>query len=172
MSGVVLGVAFQIGYLAMTLAAFAGLALFTRARPRRIAGAVVSVLVFTAISAPIDTIGRRGGWWSYPAYVDPPHPPLLLYLGQAFGFVGTLALIGWRVGRGFGARGLAILTAIVCAVGLARDLAIAAAMPELVRFGAQPAAAVADVLAWALVVAVALGVTRAVAGPARADALR
>src|SRR5205807_604071 len=101
-----------------------------------------------------------------------PHPPLAVYLGQALMFVGTIALIGWRVQRRFGAGGIAALTTIVCSLGLVRDLTAAAMLPDVIRFGAMPASAIADVVAWALVVFVALAVTRVIAGSPRADALR
>jgi hypothetical protein len=104
--------------------------------------------------------------------VNPPHPPLAIYGGQALEFVGTIALIGWRVQRRFGARGVVWLTAIVCGVGLLRDLAVAALLPEMVRFGGMPASVIADVVAWGIVVFVALAVTRVIAGAASADALR
>src|SRR5215813_1390028 len=153
---------FQIAYLVMTLAVFGAVAFFTRAGIRRLAGAACSVLVFTAISAPIDNFGTRAGLWSYPSCGSPPHPPLAIYLGQALFFVGTIALIGWRVQRRFGTRGIVKLTALVCTLGLVRDLSVAAALPNLLRFGDMPASAIADVVAWAAVVFVALAVTRLV----------
>ena len=75
------------------------LAWLTRAGTRRIAGALCAVLAFTALSAPIDAVGLRTGMWGYPSCVDPPHPPLPVYVGQALAFVGCLALVGWRVQR-------------------------------------------------------------------------
>ena len=163
---------FRVVYLTATLAVFCVVALLTRAGARRLAGAVCSVLVFTAISEPIDSLGARWGLWSYPSCVNPPHPPLAVYLGQAFVFVGTIALRGWRVQRRFGTRGVVWLTAIVCSVGLVRDLSVAAVLPNVIRFGAMPISAFADVVAWAIVVVVPLSVTRVLAGPASADALR
>lgn len=158
---------FQLAYLAATLVVFCVLALLTRAGARRVAGAVCSALVFTALSAPVDHLAARQGWWRYPSCVNPAHPPLAVYLGQALLFVGTIALIGWRVQRRFGARGVMILAAIVCSLGLARNLAVAAALPDVIRFGPMPAAALADLGAWALVVLVAVGVSRPVGGAAR-----
>ncbi len=163
---------FQVVYLAATLALFCVVVVVSRAGARRVAGAVCSVLVFTAISAPIDNLGARWGLWSYPSCANPAHPSLVVYLGQALEFVGTIALIGWRVQRRFGTRGVVVLTAIVCSAGLVRDLSVAAALPSVIRFGPMPASAIADVLAWAIVVFVALAVTRVVAGPAHADAIR
>jgi hypothetical protein len=163
---------FQIVYLVGTLAVFAAVAFFSRAGARRVAGALCSVLVFTALSAPIDNFGARHDLWTYPSCQNPAHPPLAVYVGQALMFVGTMALIGWRVQRRFGLRGVAWLAAIVCALGAIRDFSVAAALPDLLRFGPMPAALFADLAAWAIIVLVALGVTRLVAGPAAADALR
>src|SRR5262245_33843571 len=117
------------------LVVFSVVAVISRAGPRRLAGAVCSVVVFTALSAPIDNFAIREGFWIYPSCVDPPHPPLAAYVGQALEFVGTIALIGWRVQRRFGARGLLWMTAIVCGVGLVRDFTVAARLPQWIRFG-------------------------------------
>ena len=163
---------FQLGYVVAMLAVFAAVAFFTRAGPRRIAGAACSVLVFTALSSPIDNLGHDQGWWSYPSCIDPPHPPLLVYIGQALAFVGCLALIAWRVQRRYGARGIVILAALVCGGGFVRDFSVAFVLPDVIRFGEPPASIVSDVVAWAVVFAVAFVVTRVVAGPATADALR
>jgi hypothetical protein len=163
---------FQTAYLAAMLAAFSAVAWLTRAGARRLVGAVCSVIVFTALSAPIDTIGLRTGMWSYPSCVDPPHPPLAVYVGQALAFVGCLALIAWRVQRRFSVRGVARLALVVCGVGVVRDFTIAALLPQAIHIGPAPASVLADLAAWVVVIIVALGVTRAVAGPADADELR
>ncbi len=155
---------FQVAYLAGAIVFFAVLALVTGAPPRRIVGALASVVVFTALSAPIDTLGARVGWWTYPSCVDPPHPPLVVYVGQALIFVGGVALVGWRVQRWWGRRGLARFAAFVCVAGLVRDMTVAAVLPRMIQFGPAPAAQLADLGAWAIVVTVGLGVTRLVAG--------
>jgi hypothetical protein len=140
----------------------------TSAPVRRIAGAVIASLVYAALSAPIDLVGHREGWWTYPSCVDPPHPPFVAYVGQAFEFVGCFALIGWRVARPFGARGVAVLAAVVIVgCGPARDFAVAAALPELFHMGPLPASYLADAGAWTLIVVVALSISRLVAGPLR-----
>jgi hypothetical protein len=163
---------FQVVYAASMLLLFSVVAFFTRATPRRVVGALCSVAVFTALSAPIDTVGLRTGLWSYPSCIDPPHPSLLVYVGQAFEFVGCVALVGWRVQRRFGARGVAVLAAVVCTLGTVRDFSVAAALPQVMRLGPLPGSLIADVLAWGIVVSVALGVMRIVSGPARSDPLR
>jgi hypothetical protein len=163
---------FQVVYTASMLLLFCVVAFFTRATPRRVAGALSGVVVFTAISAPIDTVGLRTGLWSYPSCIDPPHPPLLAYVGQALEFVGCIALIGWRVQRRFGARGVAWLAAVVCTLGAVRDFSVAAALPQVMHMGPLPGSLIADLLAWGVVVSVSLCVMRIVSGPARSDPLR
>lgn len=160
---------FQLAYLAAALTAFGLVAYFTRATVRRVAGAASAVLGFTAMSAPIDKLALRQGWWSYPSCAAPPHPSLIVYVGQSLIFVGTIALIAWRVRRRHGARGVASMAAFVCGAGTVRDFAVAAVFPSMIRFGAMPASLIADIGAWAIVVLCALGITRVVAGPASAD---
>jgi hypothetical protein len=163
---------FQAVYAGSMLLLFCVVAFFTRATRRRIAGALCSVAVFTALSAPIDTVGMRTGLWTYPTCIDPPHPPLLVYVGQALEFVGCVALVGWRVQRRFGARGIAVIAAVVCTLGAVRDFSVAAALPQMMHMGPIPGSLFADVVAWGIVVTVALGVMRIVSGPARSDPLR
>jgi hypothetical protein len=162
---------FQLAYLAATLTVFWLVAWFTRANVRRITGAACAALVFTAMSAPIDNVARRAGWWTYPSCIAPAHPPLAVYIGQAFVFVGTTALVAWRVKRRFGARGVVALVIVVCVVGAIRDFSVAAAIPTMIRFGPFPASLIADLGAWLVVALVAIGVTRLVAGAAN-DSLR
>jgi hypothetical protein len=159
--------AFQIGYLVWTLFVFGVVTLVTRPGRRRLLGAVVAIVVFTAISAPIDELAARWNLWTYPECNVPPHPSIAIYLGQSTMFVGCLASIGGRVQRAFGVRGLLVLTVMVLVLGPIRDFGAAAILPDLIRFGPQPAALLGDVAAWAVVVIVALGVTRLVGGPAR-----
>src|SRR5207249_3562092 len=77
-----------------------------------------------------------------------------------------------RGGRRFGSGGVRVLAALVCIGGVVRDFSVAAALPRMIRFGDARASVMADLGAWAIVVLVALVVTRVVAGPASADGLR
>ncbi len=133
---------FQIYYVSAMTVIFFLVAYFTRATTRRTLGALAAVAVFTAISAPIDLLAGRRGWWWYPSVVG--HPPLLSYLGQSLEFVGTIALVGWRISRRFGWRGALAVLILVCGLGLARDLTVAAFIP-VIRFGSGPMPLLADV---------------------------
>ena len=158
---------FQILYLSAMTVVFFVIAYFTRATMKRTAGALAAVAVFTLLSKPMDVTAARHGWWSYPAVVN---PPLLFYVGQALEFVGTTALVGWRVNRRFGWRGVVAVVTWVCGLGLARDLSVAHFSP-VIRFGSGPVPLFADVGAWMIVAGIALGVTRMIAGPAKTDHL-
>jgi hypothetical protein len=87
-------------------------------------------------------------------------------------FVGNIALIAWRVQRRFGAGGVVVLTAVFCLIGLVRDFTVAAIFPEMIFFGPLPDSALADVAVWAIIVLVALLVSRLVSGPASLDPFR
>jgi hypothetical protein len=164
---------FRVFYIVLGIGVFSLFAFLTRARWRRIAGALAAVAVFTAISAPIDNFGNQTGLWLYPGYPDPPHhPPLDIYIGQALIFVGIAALLGYRVARAWGLRGIITFIAVFCTLGLIRDFSAAAMFPKVIQFGPSPSAQIADVLAWLIIVLVGLGVTRIVAGAASRDELR
>jgi hypothetical protein len=162
----------QIAYLAAMLVVFLVAVLLARPRRRRLAGVVLAVLAFTAASGPIDDFAHDAGLWTYPSCVDPPHPPLAVYLGQSLMFVGVTALVAWRVARRFGPRSLRVLVALFCVGGMVRDFSVAAIIPGIIRFGPAPAAQLADLAAWAIVAVFALAIPRFVAGPAKDDAPR
>jgi hypothetical protein len=148
--------AFQIAYLVGTSVVFAIVALVTRPTRRRLFGAICAIGVFTAISAPIDEIGARTKLWTYPALQEAGHPSTIIYLGQATIFVGSIALIGWRVHRAYGFGGLVRLTIAVLVLGCIRDFSAAAIFPDLLHFGPQPGALLGDAAAWGAVALVAL----------------
>ena len=89
-----------------------------------------------------------------------PHPLLVV----AFAF---LALIGWRVMRRFGLRGLTVFLAILAVIGTLRDYFIAGSLMGLVVIAPGVALAIIDALLWAGLTALAITVMRAVSGPSR-----
>jgi hypothetical protein len=91
--------------------------------------------------------------------------PLLVV---AFAF---LALIGWRVMRRFGTRGLAVFLSTLAVVGTLRDYPIAARLMGLVEFAPGVVLAIIDGLLWAGLTALAIAVMRAICGPAHEDRL-
>jgi len=143
---------FQAVYIVGTLLAFSVVALLTRAGRRPIAAAVCSVAVFTALSTPIDAFGRVMGLWTYPS----GEPTLVVYVGQSLEYVGCLTLVGWRVHRRFGRRGIVVAACLTCVLGAARDFVFAAVRPDVLHVGPLPWSLLGDVAAWAVVALVAL----------------
>ena len=142
---------------------------FTRATPRRVVGALAGGGVVALVGVGVEAWGHARGWWRYTAD-DTPYGPPAIYplLVVAFAF---LALIGWRVMRRFGGRGLAGFLGILAVVGTLRDYLIAGRLMGLVEFAPGVALAIIDGLLWAGLTALAIAVMRAVSGPAREDRL-
>jgi hypothetical protein len=80
-------------------------------------------------------------------------------------------LIGWRVIRRFGGRGLAVFLGILAVVGTLRDYLIAGRLMGLVEFAPGVVLAIIDGFLWAGLTALAIAVMRAVGGPASEDRL-
>jgi hypothetical protein len=142
---------------------------FTRATSRRVLGALAGGGVVAAAGAGVEAWAHARGWWKYTTD-DTPYGPLAIYplLVVAFSF---LALIGWRVMRRFGWRGLGVFLAILAVVGTLRDYLIAGRLMGLVVIAPGLVLVIIDACLWAGLTALAIAVMRAVSGPASADRL-
>jgi hypothetical protein len=151
------------------LALLAAAAYFTRATWRRVVGALAGGGVVGLVGVGVDALAYALGWWRYPS-VQTPYGPPLVYPAVSLLFA-ALALVGWRVTRRFGWRGQAVFLGGVAVLGVLRDYWWAARLPELIVFGSGLVPALADVLCWAGLAALAQAVMRAVAGSVRGDSL-
>ena len=142
---------------------------FTQATTRRVLGALAGGCAVALIGAGVEGLAHARGWWRYTSG-DTPVGPLAMYplLVVAFAF---LALIGWRVMRRFGLRGLTVFLAILAVIGTLRDYFIAGSLMGLVVIAPGVALAIIDALLWAGLTALAITVMRAVSGPSRDDRL-
>jgi hypothetical protein len=142
---------------------------FTRASTRRVLGALAGGSAVALVGAGVEALAHVRGWWRYTSG-DTPVGPLAIYplLVVAFAF---LALIGWRVMRRFGSRGLTVFLGILAVVGTLRDYLIAGSLMSLVVFAPGVALAILDALLWAGLTALAITVMRAVSGRSRDDRL-
>jgi hypothetical protein len=142
---------------------------FTRATVRRVVGAVAGGGAVGVVGAGVEALAHAQGWWKYTSD-DTAYGPLAIYplLVVAFAF---LALIGWRITRRFGARGLAVFLGILAVVGTLRDYLISGQIMGLIVFAPGPVLMAIDAFLWAGLTAVAIAVMRAVSGPARDDRL-
>jgi hypothetical protein len=141
----------------------------SRATTRRVLGALAGGGAVALVGAGVEVLAHSRGWWRYTSD-DTPFGPLAMYplLVVAFAF---LALIGWRVMRRFGSRGLTVFLAVLAVVGTVRDYFIAGSLMGLVVFAPGIALAIIDLLLWAGLTALAITVMRAVSGPSRDDRL-
>lgn len=142
---------------------------FSRATLRRILGALAGGAVVALVGAGVEAWAHARGWWKY-TIDDTPYGPLAIYplLVVAFAF---LALIGWRVMRRFGWRGLGVFLGILAIVGTLRDYLIAGRLMGLAAFAPGPVLVIIDACLWAGLTALAIAVMRAVSGRASADRL-
>jgi hypothetical protein len=151
------------------LAACVAVAYFTRAKLRRILGALAAGAVFGLVALPALALGEAQGWWHVPQGGS-AHFQLLLWLGFAISG-GPTYLILWRVVRRFGGRGLAVCIVVSAIIGPPRDYWITAMFPAWMTFAPGFAPILADAAIYALLVIVGHVVMRLVVGPAQGDSL-
>jgi hypothetical protein len=151
------------------LADFVAVAYFTRAKVRRIMGALAGGAVFGLVALPALALGEAQGWWRVPK-AGSSHFQLLLWLGFTISCAPTY-LILWRVVRRFGGRGLAVCVLASAIIGPPRDYGITAMFPAWMTFAPGIAPVLADATIYALLVVVGHAVMRMVVGPAQGDSL-
>ena len=147
---------------------------FTKARLWRVSAALLGGLFGGLLNLVADLVAFRLGLWHYasthPAYASP-----WFYVTAGLGYGAVASLIGWRIDRRFGRRGVLIFLACVAAFGLLRDFLLTAAANasgiHLLVLAPGPLTVLADALCWVGCVGIALLVMRLVAGPARRDRL-
>ncbi len=142
----------------------------TRATLRRVVGALIGGFTVTALIAGVDALAREHGWWSYPN-VSTPYGLPLMYVAAALWYGAGVALIGWRLTRRFGWRGLVGLVGVATILGPVRDYAYAA-LTGVIVFAPGTTPALLDAACWGCGIALVQGIMRLVAGPAQSDRLR
>src|SRR5215472_9054070 len=166
----------QIALLSLApVTALAGLLIyFTRARLWRVSGALLGGIAGGLLNVVADLLAFALGWWHY-ASTHPAYAPPWFYVTAALAYGAVFSLLGWRIDRRFGRRGLLIFLACIAIYGPLRDyLGTAAASASgfhLLVITPAPLAVLADALCWVGCVGLALLVMRLFAGPARADQL-
>jgi hypothetical protein len=151
------------------LAALVAVAYWTRAKVRRIGGAVAGGAVFGVVALLAVALGEVQGWWRVPR-ANSAHFKLLLWLGITVS-AAPVYLITWRVARRFGGRGMAVCVLTAAIIGPPRDYWFAATFPAWMVFSSGVVPVLADATIYALLVVVSHSVMRLVAGPAHGDSL-
>jgi hypothetical protein len=144
-------------------------AYFTRAKMRRILGALAGGAVFGVVALLGIALGEARGWWNVPR-AGTSHFQLLLWLGFTISS-GSTYLILWRVVRRFGGRGLVVCVVVSTIIGPPRDYWITSMFPTWMIFAPSLAPVLADAAIYALLIIVGHVVMRLVVGPAQTDAL-
>jgi len=151
-------------YLLLTLV----VAFFTRAAPRRIAGAVAGAIATGVVCLFIVALGERMQWWHM---VIAWEPYFLTVMMIGFAACAFLFLITWRIDRRFGWRGLAVFLVILAIIGPPRDYWYMRHFPEWGYYGPGIAPILAISATYVILVLVGHGVMRVVSGPSREDPL-
>ena len=151
------------------LAALIAVTYFTRARLRRVAGAMVGGAAVGLMALKVIALCEALGWWRI-GFGSTPYFMALFYVGTAISCT-PIYLVTWRVARRFGWRGLAVSVGIVAVIGPPRDYWYAATFLKWMVFAPGIAPILADSAAYILIVVVGHAVMRLVAGPSREDRL-
>jgi hypothetical protein len=157
-----------LGVLATTLL-FAVTAFFTRATPRRIARVIIAAIPIIPLVMLYDAIAARLGWWRYPA-VTTGSAPLAWYIAAAMFYGAALGLVGWRVVRRFGRRGLICFLIVLALLGVARDY-LYSRTTDVIEFGGGWVPVIADLFAYASAAMIVQIVMYWIAGPPGAEPL-
>jgi uncharacterized membrane protein len=155
--------------VAVTAILFAIIAFFTRATWRRMAGALIGAIPIVPLVMFYDAIAARLGWWHYPS-VTTGSAPLAWYIAAALLYGAAFGLVGWRVIRRFGNRGLIGFLIALALFGVSRDV-VYSRTTSLIEFGGGWVPMIADLFAYASAALIEQIVMYWVAGPAASGPL-
>jgi len=155
--------------VAATTIMFAVVAFVTRATWRRVLGALFAAIPVIPLVMFFDAIAARLGWWRYPS-VTTASAPLAWYIAAAVWYGAALGLVGWRVIRCFGTRGLVVIVPAFALFGLTRDY-LYSITTGLIVFGEGAVPLLADWTAYGLAAALVQLLMYRTAGPPRFDPL-
>jgi hypothetical protein len=120
---------------------------FTRATIRRIIGALIGGLPLIPLLMFYDAISARLGLWHYPL-VTSGSAPLAWYISAALFYGAAFGLIGWRIIRRFGKRGLFVFLLAFALLGVSRDF-FYSVTTNFIKFGSGVLPYVADFFSYA-----------------------
>jgi hypothetical protein len=109
---------------------------------------MMRTLLLGAGEVTLATAGSQGWWW-YPGNGRTRLRAARLVLTGGLAFGGGFGLVGWRVHRRFGSRGLAIFLAAASLYGTIRDWVTSRTIADgVIVFGAGTLPWMADFAAW------------------------
>ena len=145
---------------------------FTRAKSRRIVGAVVGGFVVGLLIILIDWTASSLGLWYYPGSTT-GYGPLGYYIPNALFYGAGIAFIGWRINRKWGIKALISFIVIFGLYGIIRDFIFTASTQSsnIIVFGHGIFPVIADMLAWIGALSIAQIIMWLIAGPSKTDSL-
>lgn len=146
---------------------------FTRARIRRVAGALTGGMLFGATWVIKLRLDYSMGWWRT-RFAETPDPLSLVSpaLGLGIGVLGGLVfLISWRVARRFGWVGVAVFIVVASASFTVRDRMYWDKFMHMMTVSWGVQALLADTAIFVLGLTLGHAAMRMVAGPAKGDGL-
>jgi serine/threonine protein kinase len=161
-------------WLCLAPMACGGTVFFTRARLRRIAGALAGGMLFGATWLSKLRLDYWMGWWRT-RFAETPDPfslfpPAFMFFGIAGGGA-LLLLVSWRVARRFGWAGVAVLIVVVSAQFTVRDRLYWDIFMHMMTISWRAQALLADIAFFVLGLTLGHAVMRIVSGPAKSDGL-
>ena len=156
-------------FLCVALAVSVGSVYLTRALPLRVAGALAGGVLVAAARMIAARLGYSIGLWRT-GFAEAPDPMSLI--SPVFFLAITLAiaaylLLCWRVSRRFGWAGLTVLIVALSGNFVLQDRFLWSPALNIVSAGIYPV--VTDAALWVVGLALAYGLMRLIAGPARND---
>ncbi len=149
-------------------------AFFSRANIRRIASGLCGVVTFCVVQYAWDRVAGIAGWWSYPGYNTSTNMPMpaVIYLFSGLVYAG-FGLIGWRITRRYGWKGLLTFLFAWSLWGFIHDTVGSSlfSSSQLMVLGPGVTPLITDFLVYANCMASVLLTIRWIGGPFRADAL-
>lgn len=157
-----------LGPLLFVLSAY-----LTRAPRKRILAALAGALAYAVLNNMWDRVATSLGWWRFP-FPNFWLETLLIYIPGGLVMGGAFGLVGWRVARRFGKRGLAGFLACWGLLGLVRDFSGAAVLQvgSLITLTPGIPTVIVDLLNYVTCAALAQIVIFSAGGPAKDSPLR
>ena len=143
---------------------------FTRAKLRRMLGALAGSLPLIPMVMFYDTLAARWGLWYYASVPGGAPGPFAWYLSAALFYGAALGLVGWRVIRRFGGPGLIGFLIVFALFGATRDYIFSKTIGGI-AFGPGLLPFLADLFSYGSPAAVVQLVMYWIVGPADADPL-
>jgi hypothetical protein len=139
----------------------------TRPGVRRLLGGLAGGFVVGIGNAMWDVWAADNGWWRYPRWPGRGYASPWWYIATGLGIAGV-SLVGWRIHRRFGIRGLGVFLVLFACYGLLRDWVVSSTVGrDLLRFGPGAVPRVVDWTAWLTLTTVAVATQYLIAGQPR-----